>query len=107
MKTKAFRFMAAILGLVALTTAGCDRKSRGNPADERYRAATPAEGGATSTQGSAGDPKNFGDTRTKTEQEGKSPSASPTGLSKDAKATDQTQTPAAGPSTGPAPSPTK
>jgi hypothetical protein len=71
---------------LVLLGAGCNRQTRGN-ADARAesRAATPAEGGATSTQGSAGDAKNFGDTRTKQKQDATTPSASPTGLSQDAK----------------------
>lgn len=82
MKTK------LITGLAALTlvlAAGCNRgQTRGNADANENRAATPAEGGATSTTGSAGDARNFGDTRTKTQSDGASPSASPTGVSKDA-----------------------
>jgi hypothetical protein len=72
--------------VVVLVLAGCNRQTRGNAdANQQSRAATPREGGATSTAGSAGDPKNFGDTRAKTQEDGQSPSASPTGWSKDAK----------------------
>jgi len=108
MKTKTLELatVAVFAGLTFVIT-GCNRQTRSNPADDRYRAATPAEGGATSTKGSAGERKNFGDTRTKTEVEGQSPSASPTGLSKDVTPAQQTQTPAAGPSTGAAPGTTK
>lgn len=43
--------------------AGCGRQTRGSAdADGPSRAATPAEGGAVSTAGSAGQAKNFGDT---------------------------------------------
>ena len=93
--------MVSLVVLGALVTAGCGRQSRGNAdADDKSRAATPAEGGGTSTAGSAGEAKNFGDTRKKTEVDGKSPSASPTGLSQDASAQHNVQTPAAGASTG-------
>lgn len=68
----------------AVVGAGCNRQERGNAdATEKSRAATPAEGGGTSTAGSAGASKNFGDTRKKTEAEGMTSSASPTGMSKD------------------------
>lgn len=107
MKTNSPIFVTITLTAAVIAIAGCDRKTRANPANEEHRAATPAEGGNTLTQGSAGDRKNFGDTRTKTEVDGKSPSASPTGMSKDVTPAQQTQTPAAGPSTGPTPSQTK
>lgn len=107
MKTKHLSMMMVVASMGVAFTAGCDRQTRSNPADERNRAATPAEGGGTLTQGSAGDRKNFGDTRTTTETTGKSPSASPTGLSRDATPAHQTQTPGAGPSTQPAPGTTK
>jgi hypothetical protein len=101
MKTKTpWSVVTAASLALALLLPGCNRQSRGNSDAERNRAATPAEGGATSTAGSAGESKNFGDTRTKTEQDGRSPSASPTGLSKDTKAEHAIDTPAAGASTG-------
>src|SRR5688572_21031866 len=84
-----------------LATSGCGRQSRGNAdAENQSRAATPAEGGGTSTAGSAGESKNYGDTRAKTEVDGRSPSASPTGLSQDATAEHNVKTPGAGASTG-------
>jgi hypothetical protein len=74
---------ATTLGL-AIALSGCGRQTRGSAdAHDQSRAASPAEGGATSTQGSAGDSTSFGDTRSKTQQDGVSPSASPTGMSKD------------------------
>jgi hypothetical protein len=83
-------FKSGLIGAcacAAITFAGCNRQTRGNAdAENRSRASTPAEGGASSTAGSAGQAKNFGDTRAKTQEDGTSPSASPTGLSKDAKA---------------------
>jgi hypothetical protein len=89
------------VALVVLLSAGCNRQSRGNAdAGNDNRAAAPAEGGGTSTKGSAGEAKNFGDTRTATEQVGRSPSASPTGLSQDTNAQHNVQTPGAGASTG-------
>jgi len=99
--------LTAAFSLAAFASGGCDRKTRSNPADEQHRAATPAEGGNTLTQGSAGDRKNFGDTRATTQVDGKSPSASPTGMSKDTTPARQTQTPAAGSSTEPTPTPPK
>ena len=85
----------------ALVTAGCGGQSRGNAdAYEKNRAATPAEGGSTSTAGSAGESKNFGDTRAKAQEDGRSPSASPTGLSQDTSAKHNIQTSGAGASTG-------
>jgi hypothetical protein len=72
-----------------VVASGCNRQTRGNAdRNPQNRAATPAEGGATSTAGSAGEAKNFGDTHAKTVEDGQSPSASPTGWSKDAKAGD-------------------
>lgn len=63
------------LALAALPMfAGCNRGSKANVND----VANPAHG-------SANEPKNMGDTRAKTNEDGRSPSASPTGLSKDAK----------------------
>jgi hypothetical protein len=84
MNAKFLNVSFAALAATAVVLTGCGRQSRGNSDAQENRAATPAEGGATSTKGSAGESKNFGDTRTKTEVDGKSPSASPTGLSKDA-----------------------
>lgn len=60
------RGVAGVLALLVLGTVGCGRQTRGNAdAENRNRAATPAEGGATSTAGAAGSSANFGDTRTK------------------------------------------
>jgi hypothetical protein len=93
-------FVLAV-AVAGFAIAGCGRQSRGNAdAYDQSRAAKPSEGGATSTSGSAGESKNFGDTRTKTEVDGRSPSASPTGLSQDTKAEHNVSTPAAGASTG-------
>ena len=86
--------------LAVLLTTGCGRQTRGNADAYENRAATPAEGGATSTAGSAGESKNYGDTRAKTEVDGRSPSASPTGLSQDTKAQHNVSTPGSGASTG-------
>ena len=88
------------LAIAALVFSGCGRQTRGNADAEENRAAAPANGGATSTAGSAGESKNFGDTRKKTEVDGRSPSASPTGLSQDTKAEHNVSTPASGASTG-------
>jgi hypothetical protein len=82
MNANSLKALAATLVMgVGLT--GCGGQSRGNADANQNRAASPAEGGSTSTAGSAGESKNFGDTRAKTEAEGRSQSASPTGLSKD------------------------
>lgn len=67
-------FRSLLAAAVLLCAAGCNRGTRGNDADSRPRA-----------PGTADDPKNFGDTRAKAIEDGQSPSASPTGLSKDAK----------------------
>jgi hypothetical protein len=97
MKTKLIS--STIVCVILMTMgAGCNRQSRGN--SDANRAASPAEGGATSTAGSAGESKNFGDTRAKTDTDGQSPSASPTGRSKDTSAKHAVETPAAGASTG-------
>jgi hypothetical protein len=89
------------MSFCVLLVSGCGRQSRGNAdAYDQSRAATPSEGGATSTAGSAGESKNYGDTRTKTEVDGRSPNASPTGLSQDATAEHNVSTPGAGASTG-------
>jgi hypothetical protein len=88
------------LALFGLILSGCGGQTRGNADAQENRAKTPADGGATSTSGSAGDSKNFGDTRAKTEVDGRSPSASPTGLSQDTKAEHNVNTPASGASTG-------
>jgi hypothetical protein len=98
MKTKIISAPVACVILV-IAGVGCNRGSRAN--SDANRAASPAEGGATSTAGSAGESKNFGDTRAKTEIDGQSPSASPTGRSKDISAKQAVETPAAGASTGP------
>ena len=102
MKTNFVRTLPiTAIAVIALATAGCGGQSRGNAdAHDKNRAASPSEGGATSTAGSAGEAKNFGDTRTKTEVDGRSPSASPTGLSQDATAQHNVQTSGAGASTG-------
>lgn len=94
--------LMVVAALLALAGTGCNRQSRGNAdaSNDNVRAASPAEGGATSTAGSAGDPKNFGDTRQKAQVDGQSPSASPTGLSQDASAQHNVQTSGAGASTG-------
>ena len=88
----------AMAALLAAT--GCGGQSRGNADAGENRAAAPSEGGATSTAGSAGESKNYGDTRAKTEVDGRSPNASPTGLSQDASAEHNVNTPASGASTG-------
>lgn len=89
-----------VVSLATLAATGCSRQSRGNSDAQENRAATPAEGGATSMAGSAGEAKNFGDTQKKTEVDGRSPSASATGLSQDATAGHNVQTSGAGASTG-------
>ena len=102
MKTKLSQASLGVAALLAtLIVTGCGGQSRGDAdAYDKNRAASPAEGGATSTAGSAGESKNFGDTRAKTEVDGRSPSASPTGLSQDATAKHNVQTSGAGASTG-------
>ncbi|MGH7944468.1 MAG: hypothetical protein ACREH8_14435 [Opitutaceae bacterium] len=100
MTAKSPASVAVSLVLVTFVLTGCGGQSRGNADAEENRAATPAEGGATSTAGSAGQPKNYGDTKASTEVDGRSPSASPTGLSKDTKTEHNVNTPAAGASTG-------
>lgn len=85
MKTPTLTILAAASLASLVLTCGCG-KTRGNADVDKTRAATPQEGGATLTQGSAGDAKNFGDTRATTQQTGVTPSESPTGWSKDAKA---------------------
>lgn len=93
--------LVVALALSAFVLTGCGRQTRGNADADENRATTPADGGATSTAGSAGESKNFGDTRAKTEVEGRSPSASPTGLSQDTKTEHNVNTPASGASTAP------
>lgn len=63
MKTNFFPIgVIALVGTLGFTT-GCNRQSRGNAdAETQSRAAGPSEGGATTTSGSAGQAKNFGDT---------------------------------------------
>lgn len=61
-----------VLGFT-LTWGACSRGTRADSHDERTRA-----------PGTANEPKNTGDTRAKTLEDGQSPSASPTGLSQDA-----------------------
>jgi hypothetical protein len=102
MKTKLSQTSLGVAALlVTLAVNGCGGQSRGDAdAYDKNRAASPAEGGGTSTTGSAGESKNFGDTRAKTEVDGRSPSASPTGLSQDATSKHNVQTPGAGASTG-------
>ena len=102
MTTKRVRSpLVLVLAVVGLAASGCGGQSRGNAdAQEETRAAKPSEGGATSTAGSAGESKNYGDTRAKTEVDGRSPSASPTGLSQDATAEHNVKTSGAGASTG-------
>jgi hypothetical protein len=78
------------IAIAALVFSGCGGQTRGNADAEENRAAAPANGGATSTAGSAGESKNFGDTRKKTEVDGRSPSAAEHNVS----------TPASGASTG-------
>jgi hypothetical protein len=63
---------SAVTALLALGLTGCGGQTRGK-ADAEVRAATPAEGGATSTAGAAGSSKNFGDTRTREVVEESSP----------------------------------
>jgi hypothetical protein len=92
----------------ALVFTGCNRQTRGSAdANEQSRAASPSEAGGTSTAASAGQSKNFGDTAAKKEQDGSSPSASPTGVSQDTRETQTTraQSPSPSPSqqTNPAP----
>ena len=89
------------LVISVLLLSGCGRQTRGNADAQENRAAAPTDGGATSTAGSAGESKNFGDTRAKTEVDGRSPSASPTGLSQDTKPEHNVNTPASGASTAP------
>ena len=101
MNTRYARILPGLpLAAVAFALAGCGGQSRGNADAQENRAATPAEGGATSTAGSAAEAKNYGDTQAKTEVDGRSPSASPTGLSQDASAQHNVNTPASGASTG-------
>lgn len=88
------------VALAMVLATGCGRQTRGNADAQENRAAKPGEGGGTSTRGSAGESKNFGDTRTKTEVDGRSPSASPTGLSQDTTSEHNVQTSGAGASTG-------
>jgi hypothetical protein len=83
MNANSLKASAASLVILGVGLTGCGGQSRGNADANQNRAASPAEGGGTSTAGSAGESKNFGDTRAKTEAEGRSQTASPTGLSKD------------------------
>ena len=85
MKTPTLKILVATSLASLVLTCGCG-KTRGNADVDKTRAATPQEGGGTLTQGSAGDAKNFGDTRATKQQTGVTPSESPTGWSKDAKA---------------------
>lgn len=64
MKATRVNYTVFALGAaLAFGTAGCDRQTRGNAdAQGHSRAASPEEGGATTTTGSAGQAKNFGDT---------------------------------------------
>jgi hypothetical protein len=103
MKKRALLVSTLVCSAVLATAPGCNRQSRGNADANANRAASPAEGGGTSTQASAGDPKNFGDTQAKAQTDGRSPSASPTGRSQDTNAAHNVQTTGAGAST-PAPS---
>lgn len=57
----------------SLALGACSRGTRADSHDERTR-----------SPGTINEPQNTGDTRAKTLEDGKSPSASPTGLSKDA-----------------------
>lgn len=62
-----------VLGLVLGT--GCNRQTRGNAdATQQSKAASPAEGGPSSTAGSAGRPENFGDVEAKKRADEASPS---------------------------------
>lgn len=57
-----------------LAFAGCDGQTRGtSDAPRQSEAKSPSEGGATSTVGAAGDPKNFGDTDAKKAEDEQSP----------------------------------
>lgn len=62
MKRNLATWSMAVLGAVALWSAGCGRQSRGNADAMENRARSPQEGANTSTAGSAGEAKNFGDT---------------------------------------------
>lgn len=99
MKTRPLLVSALVVSALLSVAPGCNRQSRGNSDAQANRAASPAEGGATSTQASAGEAKNFGDTQTKAQVDGRSPSASPTGRSQDATAGHNVQTTGAGAST--------
>jgi hypothetical protein len=80
MKTpKTIRVVGLAVAFLALA-AGCSRTTRSNPEEDEKRRAQ------TTTQGSAGTSEAFGDSRATKESTGVSPSESPTGLSKDAKA---------------------
>jgi hypothetical protein len=58
----------------ALGVGGCDGQTRGSSdAPRQSEAKSPAQGGATSTAGAAGDPKNFGDTEAKKASDEQSP----------------------------------
>ena len=87
MKTDAIKIVAAVAVSLMVSVMGCNRNTRTNPGQaEQDRAQTTREGGSTSVTGEAGKSENFGDTQTKTQKTGASPSTSPTGLSRDAEA---------------------
>jgi hypothetical protein len=80
MKKKHLVRPVVLIAALLVVATGCSRTTRSNPEEqERQRA-------QTKTQGDAGKSENFGDTRAQKESTGVSPSESPTGRSKDAKA---------------------
>ena len=83
-------WLCASLAAVALASFGCERgETRSRTIETR-----------TENPGSINEPKNTGDTRAKTLENGHSPSASPTGLSRDV-TTDRTPPKASGPGIDP------
>lgn len=70
------KFSLLLMCASALTiVTGCNRQTRGSAdAAEQSKAASPAEGGATTTAGSAGRPENFGDVDAKRRVDEASPS---------------------------------
>ncbi len=76
MNFTAWKSTLVVTGVLAFAVgAGCNRQTRGNAdAVQQNKAASPAEGGATSTAGSAGRPENFGDIEAKKRTDEASPS---------------------------------
>ena len=93
MNSNSLRNVLVYATVAILGFSGCGRQSRGNADAAGAAAADPAK---VNTSGSAGQSKNFGDTQTKATQDGRSPSASPTGLSQDVTADPTKQPPAQG-----------